>query len=229
LTAPARAAASARVGPRSLVGPSRVEARRGTPDAAAADRKPRSSATPGAIGHPPKEVSMLRKIVLLAALGVFLLPAAVAQAQFEEGDWELTLFGSGASNEDVEVGSFELGASLGYFLTDGLEVAARQSVSYSDFNNGTNLNGSTAVVLDFHFDLDRFQPFIGAGLGYAYGDTVQDTFFAGPEGGVKYFVNSTTFIFAIIQYQFFFDDEDDVGDVFDDGLFFYGVGIGVTW
>ena len=176
---------------------------------------------------------MLRKIALLAALGLFLIPATAAQAHFEEGDWELTLVGQGATDEEIEVGGFELGGSLGYFLTDGLEVALRQTISYDDSDNGdvgdTDLNGSTAVAIDFHFDLDRFVPFVGAALGYAYGDTTADTWFAGPEGGVKYFVNSTTFIFASIQYQFFFDDEDEIGEAFDNGAFAYGLGIGVTW
>ena len=173
---------------------------------------------------------MLRKIVLLAALGLFLIPATVAQAQFEEGDWELTLVGNGVANEDVDAGTLDVGASLGYFLTDGLEVAVRQTLSYDDDNNGTDLAGSTAAVLDFHFDLDRFTPFVGVGLGYIYGDTVaKDTFFAGPEAGLKYFVNSTTFLYGLIQYQFFFEDEDEVGDVLDDGAFVYSIGIGVKW
>ena len=40
---------------------------------------------------------------------------------------------------------------------------------------------STSVALDYHFDLDRFQPFIGASFGYNYGDSdVDETLFAGP-------------------------------------------------
>jgi len=171
---------------------------------------------------------MLRKIVLIGALALFLVPAA-AQAQFEEGDWELTLGGQGASDEDVEAGGFSINGNLGYFLTDALEVGVRQNWSYDDDNNGTDVNGSTAGALDFHFDLDRWQPFVGAVLGYAYGDSTTDTWFAGPEGGVKYFVNSTTFLYGLVQYQFFFDDSDEIEDNFDEGSFVYQVGIGFRW
>jgi len=40
--------------------------------------------------------------------------------------------------------------------------------------------------------------------GYVYGDVVSDHFEAGPEVGVKYYLNSTTFIYARAEYQFFF-------------------------
>ena len=52
---------------------------------------------------------------------------------------------------------------------------------------------------------------------------------AGPEGGVKYFVNNTTFIFGSVQYQFFFEDDDDAEDSFDDGQWVYALGIGFRW
>src|SRR5688572_6507084 len=75
---------------------------------------------------------MLRNSFWIAALGLTLaLPAASAQAQdyLERGTWELTLSGSGASNEDLDAGSAGIGASLGYFLTDGLEILGRQTVA----------------------------------------------------------------------------------------------------
>ena len=38
---------------------------------------------------------------------------------------------------------------------------------------------------------------------------MNNTFVAGPEGGVKYFVNSTTFVQFNVNYQFFFDNDTD--------------------
>ena len=72
-----------------------------------------------------------------------------------------------------------------------------------------------------------WQPFIGAQLGYIYGDNTSDTWVAGPEAGVKYFINSTTFVVGAVEYQFFFDDSDDASDNFDDGQFIYSLGLGV--
>jgi len=76
------------------------------------------------------------------------------------------------------------------------------------------------------FDLEAWQPFVGGNFGYVYGDAVNDTFEAAPEAGVKYFVNSTTFIFAMVEYQFFFDSGDDIDNAFSDGQFLWSLGLG---
>jgi hypothetical protein len=168
----------------------------------------------------------------MPVLGLALLPAMSAQAQtyLDQGTFELTLTGSGSSNEDIDAGSFGVSGSFGYFVADQLEILGRQTVSYADFNAGTSVNASTAVAVDYHFDLDRFQPFIGASLGYTYGDSdANETFFAGPEAGLKYFVKDDTFLYGLASYQFFFDDGDEFESNFDDGSFVYALGIGFTW
>jgi hypothetical protein len=168
---------------------------------------------------------MLRKGILIAAL--CLLPAT-AQAQDVENPWELTLGGGGFNSEDFDGFAFSVNGSVGYYFTEALEVSLRQSLTFSDFL-GSNLDGSTRVALDFHFPLgDRSQwvPFIGAQFGYVYGDSTNETFMAGPEAGVKYYVNSTTFVFFSAEYQFFFDSGDEAEDTIDDGQFLYTLGIG---
>ncbi len=181
---------------------------------------------------------MLRKLFMLPvlAVGALMLPATSAKAQqyFDAGTFELTLTGSGTSNEDVDAGGFQVQGSLGYFVIDQLELGVRQGFGYQDNDDitggGTSVTASTAVFVDYHFDLDRFQPFIGAGIGYSYGDAdVDETFFAGPEAGIKYFVKDDTFIYGLIQYQFFFDEAETFDDQANDGSFLYAVGIGFTW
>jgi hypothetical protein len=164
------------------------------------------------------------------------IPTASAQAQeyLEAGTFELTLSGSGSSNEDADAGSAGIGASIGYFPIDNLELLFRQTVSYSDtdasIGGGTSVNATSAVALDYHFDLDRFRPFIGLSVGYFYGDAdIDETFFGGPEAGLKYFVKEDTFLYGLASYQFFFDDGDDVESNFDDGSWVYQVGVGFTW
>ena len=44
---------------------------------------------------------MLRKFVLVALFAMFLVPAA-AQAQFDEGDWDIQIAGSGSSSDDFD-------------------------------------------------------------------------------------------------------------------------------
>ena len=185
-----------------------------------------------------KSVSIL---VVVGALSVLCLTPSAARAQFNPGDFEFTLGASGASGNDLDGFAFGGDASLGYFFTDNLEVSVRQNLNYTDIGTfgggddddledgdteGSAISGSTRIALDYHFDLGRLQPFIGANFGYVYGDGVSDTFEAAPEVGLKWFVNDTTFIYGLAEYQFFFDKGDEADDAFEDGQFVYTFGNG---
>jgi hypothetical protein len=170
---------------------------------------------------------MLRKLMVVAALA--LLPAAAAQAQFQAGDWALTLSGQGSNGPDFDGTQFSVNADIGYFLTKEFEVSLRQSIGYSDLVQGTAWNGSTRVAVDYNWDMGRWVPYIGANIGYVYGDGVNDSWLAGPEAGVKFFVNSTTYVQLGVEYQFFFDQGDDASEAFSDGQFLYSLGIGFRW
>ncbi|HEV2293737.1 MAG TPA: hypothetical protein VGR35_07765 [Tepidisphaeraceae bacterium] len=152
---------------------------------------------------------MLRKLVLVALFAMFLVPAA-AQAQFDEGDWEVLIAGSGSSSDDFDNTALSVGFSVGYFFNDNLEAGIRQTVAFSDTEGGgSDFAGSTTAFLDYHFDMDNWQPFVGAFVGYAYGDAVDEDGVWGPEGGVKYFVNSTTFVAFTVQYVIGFDSDTE--------------------
>lgn len=166
---------------------------------------------------------MLRRLLFVALIG--LLVPTLAFAQPKAGDWELTLIGAGSNDNDFDTGSFEIGGSLGYFFSKEFEAQLRQSVGFADFGE-SSWAGSTVVALDFHFDMGKFQPFVGGFIGGIYGDDVNETGVGGPEAGVKFFVNNTTFIFGRVAYEFFFESGDDVDEGFDDGRFVYGIGIG---
>ena len=165
---------------------------------------------------------MLRKFVLVALFAMFLVPAA-AQAQYDEGDWEMFVSGSGASDSGFDNTSLSATASIGYFFNDNLEAGVRQGITFVDTDaGGSDFAASTAGFVDFHFDLDRWQPFVGAFVGYAYGDGVDDDGNFGPEGGVKYFVNSTTFIAGTVQYVVPFDSDNDE-------FWQYSIAVGWKW
>jgi hypothetical protein len=153
---------------------------------------------------------------------MFLVPAA-AQAQYDEGDWEMFVAGSGASDSGFDNTSLSATASIGYFFNDNLEAGVRQGITFVDTDaGGSDFAASTAGFVDFHFDLDRWQPFVGAFVGYAYGDGVDDDGNFGPEGGVKYFVNSTTFIAGTVQYVVPFDSDNDE-------FWQYSIAVGWKW
>ena len=171
---------------------------------------------------------MLRNGMILSVLAV----AAVAMAPrstfayFEDGDKEITLSGTAANGNNFDGVVAGVNGSIGFFVSDQLELSLRQTLTYTDVGTDSSLNGSTRIVGDVHFDLEAWQPFVGGNFGYVYGDAVSDTFEAAPEAGVKWFVNSTTFVFAMVEYQFFFDQADEADNAFEDGQFLWSLGIG---
>jgi hypothetical protein len=148
----------------------------------------------------------------------------------KRGDWEMTLGGSGSSDKDIDVGNASIGGSIGYFLTKDWELSLRQGVIFADSGEGTDFwNGTTRAAVDYHFDIDAVQPFVGANFGGFYGDSITDTWAAGLEGGLKFYVKPETFIFVLGEYQWLFKDSAGAEDNFDNGRFLYSLGIGFNF
>ena len=149
---------------------------------------------------------MLRKLAL-PVLALLAVPA-IASAQFEAGNYEVTLSGSASAPRSATALQAGAQGSLGYFVTKELEVSVRQSVTYlSDTNTGPGVpnnfwGGSTLGAMDYHFDLGAFQPFVGAFGGYEYPGAGHSFAAVGPEAGLKYFVNGTTFVFMSVGYEY---------------------------
>jgi len=159
-----------------------------------------------------------------------MLPVASFAQGFTQGDKVFSLGGSGASDEEFADNDFTFEGSFSYFFTDAIEGAVRQGLAFNDVSgNDDEWAAATRAALDYNFDMGRFWPFVGASLGYVYGDAVKDTWVAGPEAGLRYFVNETTFILGMVEYEFFFEDSDEAGDAFDDGRFVYTLAMGFRW
>ena len=171
----------------------------------------------------------MRKIIVFFMALMLALPA-VSMARFQAGDKEFTLSGSGTSDNDFDNNTFNVDFGLGYFFSDMLEGILRQQAGFIARDNASDdWNASTSIGLALNFPFDNWVPFLGATIGYIYGDNVDETWHAAPEVGLKAFVNPTTFVQALVQYQFFFDNMDEAEDTFDDGRFVYGLGIGFRW
>lgn len=145
-------------------------------------------------------------------------------------DMEFTLSGNGTSNNDFDGHQLGLSASVGQYIYPNVLAGVRQSVNFTDVENGDDLlNASTRIFLDYVFDMGAFRPYVGLIFGGIYGDNVNDTFAAGPEVGLKYYADTRTFLFAQTEYQFTFDDAGDAGDAADDGQFYHTIGVGFNF
>ena len=167
---------------------------------------------------------------LKASLVVATFSPALVFAQAVSGDREVTIAGQGQSDKDLDNNAFAMTASYGSYLSDQGQIGVRQSISVSDRDGeSTDFDGATVGFYDYHFGGGDLRPFIGANLGYNYGDRTEETFSAGPEAGLKYYVLDKTFVQGMVQYQFLFDSSDDVDDNYDDGILYYSVGMGFNF
>lgn len=163
----------------------------------------------------------MRSVGLLALLAVLSIPV-LSHAQeasfngFQKDDWTLSLNGGGANDKNFDDVAFNLSLSLSRFVTDSFEIGLTQNAAYQD-----GFNGLTAIFANYNFRLEnpKFVPYIGANIGYSYGEDIEDIFRGGPQVGLKYFVNTTTYVYG--QMSYLMDLED-----FDNGAFAYGIGIG---
>lgn len=179
--------------------------------------------------------------LILASSALAFGTALSAQAQYqpdstyagygpEMGDWELTLGGSGASNNDFDNSQGGINVSLGHFVSDTLEVSVRQSVNYSNGStDNAEFDASTFLAVDQHFGTGNLRPFLGLNFGGLYGENTSDTWAAGVEGGLKLYVKEKTFVYALVNYAWTFNDSDGVTDNFDDGAILWSLGVGFNF
>jgi hypothetical protein len=179
----------------------------------------------------------MRKFLLGVSLLAFSTSAAFAQGQSQgdmppytaeigprQGDWEAFIGGTGASNGEFNDNALGVTGSIGYYALEWLPVSLRQSY-VTRFGSRVNDRNdfATTVAVDAQAPLGRWQPFLGGSVGYAYGD--QNSGLAGPEAGIKVYVNESTFILALMQYGWLFDKTLD----WDNGRANYTVGVGFNF
>lgn len=175
---------------------------------------------------------MLYRYLSLAA--VLLLVPTVARADGniarDAGPFEFTIAGSAQNDNKFNNGGFNVGGSFGWFVTPNLEIFARDTLSYNDTGAGHAYSNNVRAGLDLHFNFDRIQPFIGGNIGYVSGDFIRDTPEAAPEGGVKIFLSEHTFLFAMVEYNFFWHaGSTSVSSTVNHGQFLYSIGLGMRF
>jgi hypothetical protein len=147
------------------------------------------------------------------------------------GEREFTLGGSGATNKEFDESFGGVNFSYGWYSTDTQQWVIRQSINYSNPSvGGQAWNGATRLAFDQHLTAyGAVRPFVGVNVGGVYGDRVRDTFSAGLEAGAKFYVQPRTFIYAMVEYGWFFRHARNVDDTFSDGQFNWSVGVGFNF
>jgi hypothetical protein len=160
----------------------------------------------------------------LAAVLLGLFPLA-PQSRPVKGDREFQVAGIGSHDYDSDKTTLGASGDVGLFLTDSQKVGVRQRVRLDEFKADNLWRGETYGFYEFHFPLDPVQPFVGASLGYKYGERVDESFIAAPEVGVKFYLQEKTFILLQLEYQFSLEDSNREG-TFNDGELVYTLGTG---
>jgi hypothetical protein len=148
---------------------------------------------------------------------------------FAKGDYTFSLGGGGNSDKELDNSVLSFNLALSKFITNETAVAVRQEFNFADVSSDQAFNGSTRFVVDYYFKAGNTRPFVGANIGYLYGDNVKEQFIAGPEVGIKHFLNTSTFVFVNVEYQFLFENTDQANNSMDDGRFVYSIGMGIRW
>ncbi len=136
------------------------------------------------------------------------------------GNWETTLTGTGQSDDSFDAPAFGVGGSLGYYFNQHMLLTFKQSLQLDDNGDSTLVNGRSVVQAAYQWDLAKWQPYVGMNVGGVYGANIHDAAIAGPELGLKYFVNESTFVYGNIAYEVPLDE------CCRDGIVPYSVGIG---
>ena len=169
-------------------------------------------------------------MIALAACSAMALQSTASWAAQEAGDRAFTLSGTGTSDEEFDNNAFGASGELGWFFTNQVELGVRQSVNVLSLENqDDSWSGSTRGFIDYHFGQGTWVPYLGANIGGIYGENVNDTGTAGVEAGLKVYVKPKTYIALQTEYQFLFEDADQIDNQFDDGAFFYTLGIGFNF
>jgi hypothetical protein len=145
-----------------------------------------------------------------------------------EGVREITFSGTGESDRKFNNGSLSLEGSYGWYFSDRWLVSLRQSIN--NVGNSRDWSGSSLLAADYHFFDGAWRPFIGANAGFLYGGrNVGDSFAAGLQTGLKYYVSRGTFLFGRAGYSHTFDRVSDLDEAWERGRWGYAFGMGLNF
>jgi hypothetical protein len=146
-----------------------------------------------------------------------------ADAGPRAGNYEATLSGAGLSDDEFKESNIGVSGSLGYYYSKNVLFTLKQGLFSNDTGDSTLINARSIFQTAYQWDLDKWQPYVGLNVGAIYGAGIHDDAIFGPEVGLKYFVNESTFVYGNIAYEVPFDE------CCKDGVVPYALGIGFNF
>jgi len=178
---------------------------------------------------------MFTRWVISGTVGFLLTIATSLRASTNEvllpgaGDFEVRVGGTGFSKKEFGRSAFNLSGNVGYFFSRFFEVSLRQELSY-DSDVSDHWTGGTHGGFDLNVPLGRLEPYVGMSIGHLYGNSaLNDLWEFDPGLGLKWYVQSHTFMYAEAAYSVLFTNFDNLGDGFDNGIFKFSLGIGFNF
>jgi hypothetical protein len=161
---------------------------------------------------------------------MLLLGSAPAIAEPAQGDKEIQGAASFLRPIGSGSGAFNADARYGYFVSPEWQLGLRQSYTLVHNDDSADVwNAVTAPYAIYHFNngTSPMVPYLGAFVGAVWNDE-DFTGTVGPQGGVKYYFASDTFLNAEYRYEWFFDEIGDADEI-QDANHAVVLGIGYNW
>lgn len=143
------------------------------------------------------------------------------------GDYEFAVQGL-ALTPDFDKGGAKGELAFGYYVSDAASVGLRQFASYREQDHDRSYL-ATRVAADLGFTWHRVRPSIGASLGYAYGESVNETMLIGGQLGIKVYLQSATFVQLLGVYDQYVTTTEDHSEIFGDHATTLSLGIGLNF
>jgi hypothetical protein len=158
----------------------------------------------------------MRKLFLVAVVGVVCLMATRLDAQVEKGDVELDFSGSLGWGEasvdgfpDQQSGGLDISAGASYFLTPHVDIGGEIGAGYARYDDGDAHLLSLGPGFRYHFRPEStVVPFAGSAFGVIQdkrdvgtGEITEEGWFADASGGADFFLNDFVSIKLTLRYR----------------------------
>lgn len=175
---------------------------------------------------------MSARSALAWSITALLVSVSPALAEPKPNSHELQAAAGYFQAHESDNGNLNIDLSYGRFMDDpAWEIGLRQGYVGVFREDARDLWVATTIAfVDYHFGVNpgnQFVPFLGAFTGLVWNDEEIDGT-AGPEVGVKAYMNESSFLSARYRYEWFFDDIEQ-GDETSDGNHVVTVGLGYLW